>query len=103
MHGSASATKPGTSMRVIHQARATVTVAINCYNLNGSCNYLKHTPECVLAGGGAGVILRQMKSLFLAPSLIFEFLSPFNIFVQLNKMRLSFYYLQGPCHTISKN
>ena len=41
MHRSASATKPGTSMHGIHQARATVTVAINCYNLNGSCNFFK--------------------------------------------------------------
>ena len=71
MHGSASATKPGTSMHGIHQARATVTVAINCYNLNGSCSYLKPRAECVLAGGGAGgVILRQMNSPFLTPSLI---------------------------------
>ena len=87
----------------------TVTVPINCSNPNGSCNgcWLNHQ-------GWVFPRWRWWRSdslsdefpisqvLSRTAGIKFQFF-PFSIFVQPNKMRLSFYYLQGPCHTISKN
>ena len=94
---------------------APTILAINCSIVARTRFFHKCTDRTLLLSSERGsILIRNLvykpcrENLCVVQALLYIcisswFLLPSSIFVPPNKMRLSFYYLQGPCHTIHKS